>query len=77
MLHNTAGILGMAKRQGERHSAASQFYITLNPLEYMNGKNVAFGRVISGTDPVTQPTKRQSSHLQTDAQPAVHLPPAR
>ena len=34
----------------ERHSNTTQFYITVNPMSYFNGKQVVFGRVISGFD---------------------------
>lgn len=44
--HNQAGILGMANYGP--HTNGSQFYITLAPLPYLDGKKVAFGRVIDG-----------------------------
>jgi len=45
--NNTRGILGMANKG--RHSNGSQFYITLQPAQWMDTKYVAFGRVIEGT----------------------------
>lgn len=39
--HNKRGILGMAN-QGP-HSNGSQFYITLQPTQWMDRKYVAFG----------------------------------
>lgn len=33
---------------GNAHSNASQFFVTLAPLPFLDGKRVAFGRVISG-----------------------------
>eukprot|EP00218_Dolichomastix_sp_CCMP3274_P012815 CAMPEP_0170133794 /NCGR_PEP_ID=MMETSP0033_2-20121228/1544_1 /TAXON_ID=195969 /ORGANISM="Dolichomastix tenuilepis, Strain CCMP3274" /LENGTH=289 /DNA_ID=CAMNT_0010369321 /DNA_START=17 /DNA_END=886 /DNA_ORIENTATION=+ len=44
--HNQAGIVGMANSGS--HTNASQFYITLASLPYLDGKKVAFGRVIDG-----------------------------
>ena len=44
--HSSAGVLGMAN--DGVHTNASQFYISLGPLTWMDAKAVAFGRVISG-----------------------------
>lgn len=44
--HSSAGVLAMAN--DGVHTNASQYYITLNPLSWMDAKAVAFGRVISG-----------------------------
>ena len=41
MQHNERGIVGMANKG--RHTNGSQFYITLQPCEWMNTKYVAFG----------------------------------
>lgn len=38
------GMIGMASN-GEPHSASTQFYITLNPLSWLDGKRVVFGKV--------------------------------
>ena len=43
------GMIGMVSGN-ERHSNTTQFYITTNPMSYFNGKQVVFGRVISGFD---------------------------
>eukprot|EP00955_Chlamydomonas_euryale_P110596 366009-Chlamydomonas_euryale.AAC.14 len=43
--HDAAGIIGMANN-GQPHSGATQFYISLNPLPWMDGKRVAFGQVV-------------------------------
>ena len=32
---------------GEPHTGATQFYVTLNPLKWLDGKRVAFGRVLN------------------------------
>uniref|UniRef100_H2Z9J3 PPIase cyclophilin-type domain-containing protein n=1 Tax=Ciona savignyi TaxID=51511 RepID=H2Z9J3_CIOSA len=46
--HDTRGVLGMANKG--RHTAGSQFYITLQPSPWMNCQYVAFGRLIEGTE---------------------------
>ena len=49
MSHDTEGVLGMANKG--RNTNASQFYITLKPAPWMDGKYVAFGYVHRGTSP--------------------------
>ena len=44
--HDDVGILGMANN-GVSHTANTQFYITLNPATWLNGKWVAFGKVLT------------------------------
>ncbi|GIL69630.1 hypothetical protein Vretimale_10286 [Volvox reticuliferus] len=44
--HDDKGILGMANK-GQPHTAASQFYISLSPLPFLDGKRVAFGKVLT------------------------------
>mmetsp|Transcript_16489 Transcript_16489/g.52496 ORF Transcript_16489/g.52496 Transcript_16489/m.52496 type:complete len:314 (-) Transcript_16489:63-1004(-) len=44
--HDRAGVLSMANNGP--HTNASQFFVTLGPLPPLDGKKVAFGRVISG-----------------------------
>ncbi|PNH09210.1 Peptidyl-prolyl cis-trans isomerase-like 6, partial [Tetrabaena socialis] len=44
--HDAAGIIGMATA-GQPHTAATQFYIALSPLPFLDGKRVAFGRVLT------------------------------
>jgi cyclophilin family peptidyl-prolyl cis-trans isomerase len=39
-----AGLIGMANN-GHPHTAATQFYITLSPLGWLDGKRVVFGKV--------------------------------
>ena len=47
--HTEIGLLGMCKRNGQKHTNESQFYITTGaPLTFLDGNNVVFGRVISG-----------------------------
>ncbi len=45
--HSRPGILSMANN-AEPHSNGSQFFVTLAPLQWLDCKFVAFGRVISG-----------------------------
>eukprot|EP00906_Rhabdomonas_costata_P004734 RCo007025 len=44
--HDQEGILGMANNGNDTN--ASQFYITVKPNSWMDGRYVAFGRVIEG-----------------------------
>ncbi|KAG5488242.1 hypothetical protein LSCM4_08319 [Leishmania orientalis] len=44
--HDAAGILGMCN--DGPHTNSSAFYITRRPMSWMNGKYVAFGRVMDG-----------------------------
>lgn len=48
--HNAAGVIGMCN--DDENSNASSFYITMKPMSWMNGRYVAFGRVIDGMDVV-------------------------
>merc|ERR1719326_160215 len=45
--HDRPGILAMANN-GSAHTNASQFYVTLRPMPWLDSKRVSFGRVISG-----------------------------
>ena len=58
--HSTEGILSMANRG--RHTNSSQFFITLGNASHLDGKHVAFGRVVHGMDAV-----RQMTTVETDA----------
>lgn len=46
--HTVPGLLGMCKRGGCDNTNESQFYISLAPLNFLDGKNVVFGRIIDG-----------------------------
>ncbi|NXL85402.1 PPIL6 protein, partial [Alectura lathami] len=50
--HKGRGVLGMANKG--RHSNGSQFYITLQPVPYLDKKCVAFGQLIEGTEVLQQ-----------------------
>ncbi|OMJ81229.1 hypothetical protein SteCoe_18346 [Stentor coeruleus] len=47
-LHDKPGVIGMSKFG--RNENGSLFYITARPLPHLNGRMVAFGRVIEGMD---------------------------
>lgn len=47
--HDRAGILTMANK-GEPDTNGSQFIITFGPTPWLDGKNVAFGRLVEGFD---------------------------
>ena len=47
--HDKKGVVAMAN-SGRKNSQDSQFYITLAPLEFLDGKYTIFGQVIEGQD---------------------------
>jgi len=59
--HSRAGTLSMANSSCP-HSNASQFFVTLSPLEWLDYKFVAFGRVISGLRVFRKIEKQQLSN---------------
>ncbi|CAH0561257.1 unnamed protein product [Brassicogethes aeneus] len=50
--HNTEGMVGMANNGPNTNS--SQFYITTVPCSHLDGRNVAFGRVVKGLNIVIE-----------------------
>ncbi len=44
--HDAAGILSMAKMAGNR--VGSQFFVTLAPVDWLDGEHVAFGKLVEG-----------------------------
>lgn len=49
--HDAAGVVAMA-RTADPNSASCQFYITLAPVEHLDGGYAVFGRVVEGLDVV-------------------------
>jgi cyclophilin family peptidyl-prolyl cis-trans isomerase len=50
--HNKKGMVAMAN-SGRPNSQDSQFYITLAPLDFLDGKYTVFGEVTEGMDVIT------------------------
>ena len=50
--HTGRGLLSMASVG--KHTGGSQFYITLDKADHLNGKCVAFGRVIKGDEVISE-----------------------
>jgi cyclophilin family peptidyl-prolyl cis-trans isomerase len=51
--HSKKGMVAMAN-SGRPNSQDSQFYITLAPLEFLDGKYTVFGEVIDGLEVITK-----------------------
>lgn len=63
------GILGMCN-DGE-HSNGSSFYITMKKMSWMNGKYVAFGRVVDGMKVVEDIHQQDVKHNQSPVAPIL------
>lgn len=59
--HDQPGIVAMANL-GEPHTNATQFYITLAPVPWLDGKKVAFGRVIEGMEVLAEVERSELSN---------------
>lgn len=59
--HGKKGMVAMAN-SGRPNSQDSQFYITLAPLDFLDGKYTVFGEVVDGMDVITK-----IGEVQTDA----------
>ncbi|CAD7946738.1 unnamed protein product [Amoebophrya sp. A25] len=58
--HDSAGLVGMCKSRLDTNG--SQFYITLDELPYFDGKNLIFGRVISGMRTMWKISRLQTNY---------------
>ncbi|MEF2278847.1 peptidylprolyl isomerase [Deinococcus sp. YIM 134068] len=69
---NAAGVLGMARSQS-LFSQGSQFFITLNASDFLNGQYTVFGRVVAGNDVLQKLTRtaRNDDTAITTAEPDV------
>ncbi len=47
--HHLRGVLSMAVVEGTPNTGGSQFFMTLSPMPYLDGKHTVFGRIISDT----------------------------
>lgn len=58
--HDVSGVIGMVKSECGRNG--TRFYITLRPIEYFDGKLVAFGRIVEGMDTIRAISKLPTSN---------------
>mmetsp|Transcript_29365 Transcript_29365/g.33345 ORF Transcript_29365/g.33345 Transcript_29365/m.33345 type:complete len:122 (+) Transcript_29365:40-405(+) len=63
MNHNKRGLLSMANSGKDTNS--SQFFFTLKPVPYLNGKHVIFGEVVMD-DEESRNTLEEISKVETD-----------
>ena len=69
MKHDSEGVLGMANSR--KNTNASQFYITVGRNSWMDGKYVAFGRVIEGISTLHRIHLQETKHNQMPTVPVV------
>ena len=69
-LRHTKGVVSMA-RGSKYDSAGSQFFITVQDAEMLNGSYAAFGKVIEGIDIVEAIGKKEQESLQAERAPLV------
>ena len=64
--HDSAGILSMANRGPD--TGGSQFFITLAPTTWLDGKHAVFGKVVEGMDIVRTIGKVQTGQMDKPVQ---------
>jgi cyclophilin family peptidyl-prolyl cis-trans isomerase len=62
--HDEPGMIGMANID-QPHTNASQFYITLAPLNGFDGHKVAFGKVVAGLKGLQHYVKQHNTQSPT------------
>lgn len=69
MKHDSEGVLGMASKGKDTNG--SQFYITVGRNSWMDGKYVAFGRVVEGISVIRRVHQEKTRHNQMPELPIV------
>ena len=68
--HDVPGIVGMANDGGE-HTNGSSFYVTLDRCSWMNGRYVAFGKVVEGLRVIETLSAMPTHHNQSLMQKVI------